>query len=107
VRQMEVADDSTLHCTHGDGEGRECGEEEVEVMKSKTRQHDRLASRPKVRPRVEMVTATVWLWLGAPLPCCPFKWYRRVLIDCWWQQLVHSSQGHASKQSRMAWMEHV
>jgi hypothetical protein len=67
VRQMEVADDSTLHCTHGDGEGRECGEEEVEVMKSKTRQHDRLASRPKVRPRVEMVTATVWLWLGAPL----------------------------------------
>ncbi len=38
MRQMEVADDSTLHCTHGDGEGRECGEEEVEVMKSKTRQ---------------------------------------------------------------------
>lgn len=41
VRQMEVADGSTLHCTHGDDEGRESGGEEVEVMKSKT-QHDRL-----------------------------------------------------------------
>jgi len=41
VRQMEVADNSTLHCTHGDDEGRESGGEEVEVMKSKT-QHDSL-----------------------------------------------------------------
>jgi hypothetical protein len=58
VRQMEVADDSTLHCTHGDGEGRECGEEEVEVMKSKTGSTtDWLHDTPEPRPVRE------WRWL--------------------------------------------
>lgn len=117
VRQMEVGGCSTLHCTHGDDEGRESrrgggGGDEKQDSTTASRLHDTeaLQSTTKVRPRVEMAT---WVMAGrwpvalavssksklksahanwehppstSPAPAaaaavCPFRWYRRVLID--------------------------
>lgn len=68
VRRMEVGGYSTLHCTHGDDEGRESrrgggGGDEKQDSTTASRLHDTeaLQSTTKVRPRVEMAT---WVMAG-------------------------------------------